>query len=64
MSEAFAETLKRDDVRVTPLPGAATVLGLIPAWIDDCNTVHPHSALALRPPVELRPALAPSQTVR
>ncbi len=48
MSEACVKTLKRDYVRVTPLPDAATVLGLVPAWIDDCNTLHPHSALARR----------------
>ena len=30
ISEAFVNTLKRDYVRVTPLPKAETVLGLIP----------------------------------
>jgi putative transposase len=64
MSEAFVRTLKRDYVRVTPLPDAATVLGLVPAWIDDYNTVHPHSALAMRSPVEFRSALNTSQAVR
>ena len=54
MSEAFEKTLRRDYVRVTPLPDAATVLELLPAWIDDYNTVHPHSALAMRSPVEFR----------
>ena len=64
MSEALVKTLKRDYVRVTPIPDAATVLGLVSAWIDDYNTVHPHSALAMRPPVEFRSALKPSQVVR
>jgi transposase InsO family protein len=64
MSEAFVKTLKRDYVRITPLPDAAAVLGLVTAWIDDYNTVHPHSALAMRSPVEFRAALNPSQAVR
>ena len=64
MTEAFAKTLERDYVRDTPLPDAATVLGLIPLWIDDDNTVHPHSALAMRLPAAFRSALNPSQTVR
>lgn len=64
MAEAFVKTLKRDYVRIIPLPDAATVLGLVPAWIDDYNTVHPHSALAMRSPVEFRSALNPSQAVR
>lgn len=45
MSEFFVRTLKRDYVCVTPLPDAATVLRLVARWIDDYNTVHPHSAL-------------------
>jgi transposase InsO family protein len=64
MAEAFMKTLERDYVRIIPLPDAATVLGLVPAWIDDYNTVHPHSALAMRSPVEFRSALNPSQAVR
>lgn len=64
MSEAFVKTLKRDYVRVTPLPDAATVLGLVPGWITDYNTVHPHSALRMRSPAEFRAALNPSRTVR
>lgn len=64
MSESFVKTLKRDYVRVTPLPDAATVLGLVPGWITDYNTVHPHSALRMRSPAEFREALNPSRTVR
>lgn len=64
MSEAFVKTLRRDYVRVTPLPDATTVLGLVPAWIGDYNTLHPHSALAMRSPAEFRAALNPSQAVR
>ena len=59
MSEAFVKTIKRDYVRVTPLPSAETVLGLVPGWIEDYNTVHPHSALRFRSPAEFRAALNP-----
>jgi putative transposase len=64
MSEAFVKTLKRDYARVTPLPDARTVLGLVDGWITDYNTVHPHSALRMRSPAEFRAALNPSRTVR
>ena len=64
MSEANAPTLRRDYVRVTPLPDAATVLGLVAGWIDDYNTVLPHSALAMCSPREFRAALNPSRPVR
>ena len=37
MSEAFVKTLKRDYVRVNPLPNAETVLNLIGEWIEDYN---------------------------
>ncbi len=39
MSEAFVNTLKRDYVRVTPLPDAETALKLIAGWIEDYNPV-------------------------
>ena len=45
MSEAFVKTLKRDYVRVNPLPDAQTVLKLIGEWIEDYNDNHPHSGL-------------------
>ena len=46
MAEAFVRTLKRDYVRVNPIPNAATALAALPGWIDECNEVHPHSSLA------------------
>ena len=58
------KTLKRDYVRVTPLPDANTVLGLVARRITDCDTVHPHSALRMRSPAEFREALNPSQAAR
>jgi putative transposase len=64
MSEAFVKTLKRDYLRLTPLPDAATVLGLVAGWSSDYNTLHPHSAPAMRSPAEFRAALNPSRIVR
>jgi putative transposase len=58
------KTLKRDYVRVIPLPDATPVLGLVAEWIADYNTVHPHSALRMRSPAEFRAVLNPSRTVR
>ena len=52
MAEAFVRTLKRDYVRVNPIPNAATALASLPGWIDDYNEVHPHSSLAFRSPRE------------
>lgn len=52
ISEAFVNTLKRDYVRVTPLPDAKTVLGLIAGWFEDYNENHPHSGLKMRSPRE------------
>ena len=52
ISEAFVKTLKRDYVHVTPLPNAATVLGLIAGWFEDYNDNHPHSGLKMRSPRE------------
>jgi Transposase and inactivated derivatives len=52
VSEAFVNTLKRDYVNITPLPDAATVLGLIAGWFEDYNDNHPHSGLKMRSPRE------------
>ena len=52
MSEAFVKTLKRDYVRVNPLPDAQTVLSLIGDWIEDYNENHPHSGLKWKSPRE------------
>ena len=52
MSEAFVKTLKRDYVRVNPLPDAETVLRLIGNWIEDYNENHPHSGLKWKSPHE------------
>jgi putative transposase len=38
--EAFVNTLKRDYVRVTPLPDAKTVLGLIAGWFEEEGRSH------------------------
>ncbi|SNT43328.1 Transposase InsO and inactivated derivatives [Tropicimonas sediminicola] len=52
ISEAFVKTLKRDYVRVNPLPDAETVLPLLDTWIEDYNDNHPHSGLKWRSPRE------------
>jgi len=52
MAEAFVKTLKRDYVRISPIPSAAAALSLIDTWIEDYNTVHPHSRLGYRSPRE------------
>ena len=38
LAEAFVKTLKRDYAKVTLLPDAATILGLVAAWIEDDNS--------------------------
>ncbi|GGF27486.1 integrase [Aliidongia dinghuensis] len=52
LAEAFVRTLKRDYVRITPLPDAATVLGLIAGWFEDYNANHPHARLKMLSPRE------------
>jgi len=52
MAEAFVKTFKRDYVRVNPIPDAVTALALIDNWMEDYNTVHPHSRLGYRSPRE------------
>ena len=52
MAEAFVKTFKRDYVRVSPIPDAATALALVDRWMEDYNTVHPHSRLGYRSPRE------------
>lgn len=52
MAEAFVRTIKRDYVRVSPCPDAATVIQQLPAWIAHYNEVHPHKALGYRSPRE------------
>jgi transposase InsO family protein len=54
IAEAFVKTLKRDYARVTMLPDAPTVLGLVSTWIEDYNTSHPHSGLRMLSPREFR----------
>ena len=52
VAEAFVKTFKRDYVRVSPIPNAAAALALIDSWMEDYNTVHPHSRLGYRSPRE------------
>ena len=48
------KTLKRDYAKVTLLPDAPTILRLVPTWIEDYNTSHPHSGLRILSPREFR----------
>jgi putative transposase len=52
MAEAFVKTFKRDYVRVSPIPQAAAALALVDVWMEDYNTVHPHSRLGYQSPRE------------
>lgn len=57
MSEALVKTIKRDYVRITPIPDAETALELIAGWFEDYNENHPHSGLRMRSPREFRRVL-------
>ena len=50
--EAFVRTLRRDFAKLAILPDAETAMGLLPAWFEDYNTVHPHSGLRFLSPRE------------
>jgi putative transposase len=52
MAEAFVRTLKRDYIRISPRPDAASVLRQLPRWLAHYNEVHPHRALRYRSPRE------------
>jgi transposase InsO family protein len=54
MAEAFVKTFRRDYLRLSILPDAATVFGMLQAWMDDYNNLHPHSALRFQSPAEFR----------
>ena len=45
-------TLKRDYVRVSPIPDAQSVLCQLPLWLAHYNELHPHRALGYRSPRE------------
>ncbi len=50
MVEAFVKSFQCDYVYLNRPPDAATVLQTVPAWIDDCNEVRPHSRLGMLSP--------------
>lgn len=58
MAEAFVRTFKRDYVRVNPIPDTETAIAAIGDWMEDYNTVHPHSRLGYRSPREYRQAMS------
>jgi len=53
ISDAFGNTLKRDYVKVTPLPDAVTVLALIAGWFEEYNDNHSESGLEMSSACEL-----------
>jgi transposase InsO family protein len=59
MAEAFVKTFKRDYVRLSPLPDAATALRQIAGWFADYNDNHPHQGLRMRSPREFIRAQSP-----
>lgn len=59
--EAFVKTLKRDYVRVNPIPDAATALDQLAGWFEDYNESHPHSGLKMRSPREFIRAQQPAE---
>jgi transposase InsO family protein len=60
--EAFVKTFKRDYVRVNPRPDAISALQRLAKWIEDYNTIHPHSGLRVRSPREFIAAQSATQT--
>ena len=52
MAEAFVRTLKRDYVRLSPVPDGESVLRQLPGWLAHYNELHPHRALGYRSPRE------------
>ncbi len=58
MSKAFVKTLKRDYIRISPIPDAETALRKIDGWIEDYNEIHPHSALKMASPREFIKSLS------
>jgi transposase InsO family protein len=52
MAESFVRTFKRDCVYMHDLPGAKTVMELLPLWFEDYNINHPHKGLKMRSPGE------------
>jgi len=63
LAEAFVHTLKRDYIRVNPIPSAPVALDQIAGWIEDYNEIHPHSGLKMRSPREYIRALKPNAEV-
>jgi putative transposase len=52
MAEAFVCTIKRNDVRVSPIPDAQMVMECLPLWFEHYNSLHPHKVLGYRSPRE------------
>jgi hypothetical protein len=57
----LVKTLKRDFLRVIPVPDAASVLDRIAGWLVDYNDNHPHSGLRMRSPRAFRCVRQPAE---
>ncbi len=64
MAEAFVRTLKRDYVRVSPVPDAETVLRQLPSWLAHYNDIHPHPRAGLPFAPRVHPPINPRGPVR
>ena len=64
IAEAFVKTLKRDYVRLSARPDAASVMARLDSWFEDYNEMHPHRALGMRSPRQFiwahQPAACPA----
>ena len=52
MAESLVKTIKRDYVYTNDCDSADSVMKMLPEWINDYNTVAPHSALGMLSPIE------------
>ena len=59
--EAFVKTLKRDHLRLKPIPDATSALDQLAGWFEDYNESHPHSGLNIRSPREFIRAQQPAE---
>lgn len=54
MAESFVKTFKRDDVYISVLPDAVTVMRKLTERMEDDNDWHPQEGLKIQSPREYR----------
>ncbi len=52
LAEAFFGSFKRDYIYPGELENLEAVAQQLPAWIEDCNQIAPHSALGMKSPAQ------------